>query len=578
MVRSQPRAILDKDMDPLDDGNWDDDMEEEDMPGFQNGPEAQIGGVVDMEDDVYLEFEEEAEEPVKPNEKKTWKLLARYAANFKPNAHAMFKKFSEEVWQLRTGIRYSERGKNYYMVTLFSQGDYDFVMRGGPWIFKRNALILKDFDTKACPSEHVIDSVPVWIRIYDVPGEKQNKKWGMRYGNGLGRAMEVDEPSGDQDMHEFLRVRVAIPYNRRLQTQLTEGVKGKPGAVKTYKLKYERVPYFCAHCGFMGHHKEACEKLRRGVPSLDYEAYELRCSPYKKFEYRAHFVPGQGQAAAKRGLSFASFGSAESRKSGRLSREQRRHHQQHDPLQEQAGSRAELEDMPPLEDIVPGDFLQPIGVDDDFDEEEKAVEEDVEQNLLAKIDPMQVDGRVQEASLVCAGGQSGELKGKDAEPIIQFPEDDIVASGNDRQNHANLFINPNILAHMQQLSGGSRGGPGGPTASDMIPALRGLSDLHVSFGSATDIPMVPADTILGKRSAIEEEEVQGNRLELSLGLDYGGGRLNDHHKKGKQQQSPGGRGSRPRRGGRGGTQKMVATGHVSSGKKARPNVWSRQEQ
>jgi hypothetical protein len=32
MVR--PRAILDKDMDPLDDGNWDDDLEGEDMPGF----------------------------------------------------------------------------------------------------------------------------------------------------------------------------------------------------------------------------------------------------------------------------------------------------------------------------------------------------------------------------------------------------------------------------------------------------------------------------------------------------------------------------------------------------------------
>jgi hypothetical protein len=72
--------------------------------------------------------------------------------------------------------------------------------------------------------------------------------------------------------------------------------------------------------------------------------------------------------------------------------------------------------------------------------------------------------------------------------------------------------------------------------------------------------------------------VQGNRLELSLGLDYGGGRLNDHHKKGKQQPSSGERGSRPHRGGRGSTQKMVATGHVSSGKKARPNVWSRQEQ
>jgi hypothetical protein len=62
MARPQPRAILDKDMGPVDDDNWDDSMEEEDMPGFQSGPEAQIGGVVDMEDDVYLEFDEEEED------------------------------------------------------------------------------------------------------------------------------------------------------------------------------------------------------------------------------------------------------------------------------------------------------------------------------------------------------------------------------------------------------------------------------------------------------------------------------------------------------------------------------------
>jgi hypothetical protein len=119
MARPQLRAILDKDMGPMDDGNWDDSMEEEDMPGFQSGPEAHIGGVVDMEDDVYLEFDEEEEAQVTPKEPNMWKLLARYAANFKPNTHSMFRKFSEEVWQLRTSIRYSERGKNYYMITVF---------------------------------------------------------------------------------------------------------------------------------------------------------------------------------------------------------------------------------------------------------------------------------------------------------------------------------------------------------------------------------------------------------------------------------------------------------------------------
>jgi hypothetical protein len=231
--------------------------------------------------------------------------------------------------------------------------------------------------------------------------------------------------------------------------------------------------------------------------------------------------------------------------------------------------------MPPLEDIVPGDIFQPIGIDDGFDDDEQAVEDDVEQNLLTKIDSMQMEGQVQGAEQKQTLVQPRELVGKPSVPIIQFPEEDNAATTEHRQSQANLFINPNILAHMQQMSGDSRGGTLGPTASDMIPALRGLSNIHVSFGSATDVSMIPADSILGKRSATEEEEVQGNRLELSLGLNYGERDVEGKQKRGKQQQTSGGCGSKPQRGGRGGKQEMVATGHVSTGKKARPNVWSR---
>jgi hypothetical protein len=84
-------------MEPLADGNWDDSMEEEEGLGFRTEPEGQIGGVVDMEDDVYLEFEEEAEVQKPPKDPNTWKLLARYKANFKPNAKSMFTQLSEEA-------------------------------------------------------------------------------------------------------------------------------------------------------------------------------------------------------------------------------------------------------------------------------------------------------------------------------------------------------------------------------------------------------------------------------------------------------------------------------------------------
>jgi hypothetical protein len=63
--------------------------------------------------------EEEDEVQETPREQTTWKLLGRYMGNFKPNTKSMFTQFANEVWQLRTGIRYSERGKNYY---------YDYVI------------------------------------------------------------------------------------------------------------------------------------------------------------------------------------------------------------------------------------------------------------------------------------------------------------------------------------------------------------------------------------------------------------------------------------------------------------------
>lgn len=159
--------------------------------------------------------------------------------------------------------------------------------RGGPWIFKQHALIIKDFDKSVQPSEIKLDAVPVWVRIYNVPFEKQDEVWGRRYGNGLGEAIEVDVPASELKKHEFLRVRVNLPYNKRLQPQITTSIKGKPKETKVFKLKYERVPYYCSHCGFMGHKKDDCEKMKIGVPSLDYDLLKLRCSPYKKGEQRS---------------------------------------------------------------------------------------------------------------------------------------------------------------------------------------------------------------------------------------------------------------------------------------------------
>ncbi|KAM0872537.1 hypothetical protein ACQ4PT_038656 [Festuca glaucescens] len=387
------RSILTTDRVTSDEGNWDDGSVVEET-GFRQGVEAQIGGIVDMEDDVYLEFEEEEEVKKDPEEATSWQLIARYMATFKPNSKAMFTRFAEEVWFLRTGIDYAEKGKNYYMITLYSKGDYDFVKRGGPWIYKQNALIVKDLDNAAQPSAIKLDAIPVWVKIYDVPLGKQDKTWDMRYVNAFGEALEVDVPAWELKKQEFLRVRVNLPYDRRLQTQITTGVKGEPGEVKVFKLKYERVPYYCSHCGFMGHKKDECEKRRIGIPSLEYDAHELRCSPYKKFEHRSHSIPLAGHYSSRRGLSFSSFGSAESRK-----------HFGQGQVYEAKGNRGTSDhthprsasadnDMPPLAyDIIPGviyAFRNVIGqVSPDGKLNEALIEEELK--LVAQVEAMQME-------------------------------------------------------------------------------------------------------------------------------------------------------------------------------------------
>ena len=67
----------------------------------------------------------------------------------------------------------------------------------------------------------------------------------------------------------------------------------------------------------------------------------------------------------------------------------------------------------------------------------------------------------------------------------------------------------------------------------MISALKGLSNQVVSFGSATDVQMQEADSILRKRTAEEKDEVQGHDLGLTFALNYDG-QAGEQAKKGRK--------------------------------------------
>jgi hypothetical protein len=255
-----------------------------------------------MEDDDVIELEPEEDE-VPPAVAQRWKLRGRYISVRKPDLDDMTVHFNK-VWHLRTGLNLAPLGKNWFTVTLFSEGDYNFVARGGPWIYRGYPLLVAKVSNYARPSETVLNTVPIWVQVYDMPWNRQKKNTAQVIGNSLGKYLEADLDAEGFSPYDFLRVRVAIPIDKRLRPSVTTQVKGT-AETNTFLVRYERVPFFCFWCGFIGHDDTDCEKKRRGVPSLEYDD-RLRCSPVRKFERRQAFVPPQNHPHMRKGLNFSS--------------------------------------------------------------------------------------------------------------------------------------------------------------------------------------------------------------------------------------------------------------------------------
>lgn len=136
-----------------------------------------------------------------------------------------------------------------------------------------------------------------------------------------------------------------------------------------------------------------------------------------------------------------------------------------------------------------------------------------------------------------------------------------------------------LLQSMRAHSGGSQDRDATPHSSDMIPALKGLSQTGLSQKSDSDVSMPAADSGLGKRTA-EEKELQGQKLDLSLALTLNvpTGAKQKRRKKGETADTQGNQKDTATDGIAARTRRKSASDPAQKANLTRPNVWARQEQ
>ena len=120
-----------------------------------------------------------------------------------------------------------------------------FVLDGGPWRHKGDALIVVPYDGFTRPSEVVIDSIDLWVRFYDVPAFLMTANFaGILARKVSNKVFVVGGPTED-----FLRVKVSYLLEEALKPTVEVKRKGKGSIV--FDVMYENVPWFCFRCGRM---------------------------------------------------------------------------------------------------------------------------------------------------------------------------------------------------------------------------------------------------------------------------------------------------------------------------------------
>jgi hypothetical protein len=176
------------------------------------------------------------------------------AANF-----GLIHKHFSEVWRIRSKMIFTPLSNNFFIITFTSEGDYNFVDGGGPWIHLGVACLLAPFVDNRQPSEVVLDSVHLWVRFFDIPWNKQTDAYGRLIGSKLVKVVEVDVDKEGVELKDFLRVCIDWPLKQRLLAHFKTTIKGQAQA-RIYPKRYERVHFFCFRCGLIGHNKEQCEQ------------------------------------------------------------------------------------------------------------------------------------------------------------------------------------------------------------------------------------------------------------------------------------------------------------------------------
>ena len=155
------------------------------------------------------------------------------------------------AWGLNESMQILEVGLNLFQFKFQYEFDLDRILRGGPWSFDNQLLLLQRWKKGMNVGNIRLESASLWIQIWDAPFDMVSARVAREVGSRLGEVEEVQWKKRKDDISMFMRVRVALPISKPIR----KGgfIVGSDGVKTWVSFKYERLPIFCHYYRILGH-------------------------------------------------------------------------------------------------------------------------------------------------------------------------------------------------------------------------------------------------------------------------------------------------------------------------------------
>lgn len=239
------------------------------------------------------EIEVEIEEEGILSELKYWETtLIMYVLGRELSMNAV-KQYMMKFWSFvqLPEMYYHEDG--YFMLKFQTHKDKDMVLMKGPYTIQNMPMVLKDWNPEFDFKRDMLCTLPVWVKLPNLPLYLWGTKSLGKIGSALGNPLFTDECTANKLRVSYARILVEIDVTQKQKENIT--IRDKEGNKITQPVEFKWKPKFCELCQKAGHQcKEKPNKQWREKPKSEVIVKNAK----QKTVERARNNPGEPESSS----------------------------------------------------------------------------------------------------------------------------------------------------------------------------------------------------------------------------------------------------------------------------------------